>query len=84
MNQSNKKIKLIFLGTPKFAELVLKKIIASGVFEIMAVVTAPDKPVGRKQILTAPAVKILAEKNNLKIFQPEKLDQEFDQCIEFF
>lgn len=71
------KIKIVFFGTPRFAEIVLEKIIAHGGYEILAVVTTPDEPVGRKQILTAPPVKILAEKYNLKVWQPEKFNDEF-------
>lgn len=71
------KVKIVFFGTPRFAEIILEKIIAAGGYEILGVVTTPDEPVGRKQILTAPAVKILAVKNGLKVWQPEKLDEEF-------
>jgi methionyl-tRNA formyltransferase len=71
------KIKIIFFGTPRFAEIVLQKTIADGGYEILGVVTTPDEPVGRKQVLTAPAVKVLAEKNGLKVWQPEKLDDRF-------
>jgi methionyl-tRNA formyltransferase len=71
------KIKIIFFGTPRFAEIVLQKIIADKGYEVLGVVTTPDEPVGRKQILTAPAVKVLAEKNGLKVWQPEKLDEGF-------
>ncbi|MDD5290252.1 MAG: methionyl-tRNA formyltransferase [Patescibacteria group bacterium] len=70
-------MRIIFFGTPRFAEIVLQKIIADRGYEILAVVTTPDELVGRKQILTAPPVKILAEKNGLKVLQPEKLDEEF-------
>jgi methionyl-tRNA formyltransferase len=67
-------VKVIFFGTPEFAVPSLTKLIESPDIEILAIITQPDKPVGRKQILTAPPIKILAEKNNLKIFQPEKLN----------
>jgi len=73
----NNKIKIIFFGTPKFAEIVFEKIIADGGYEILGVVTTLDEPVGRKQILTAPPTKILAEKNGLKVWQPEKLSDDF-------
>jgi methionyl-tRNA formyltransferase len=67
------KIKTMFIGTPDFAVPALKKISADSDFEIMAVITQPDKKVGRKQILTPPAVKAEAEKLRLKILQPEKI-----------
>jgi methionyl-tRNA formyltransferase len=72
-------MRIIFFGTPRFAEIILEKIIADKGYEILAVVTTPDEPVGRKQILTAPPVKVLAEKYNLKVLQPEKLDEGFYQ-----
>lgn len=65
-------MKIAFWGTPDFAVPILKKLINSK-HEILFVVTQPDKPVGRKQILTPPPVKSLALENNLKIFQPEKV-----------
>ena len=70
-------MKIIFFGTPEFAEIILDKLIKSGGFEIVGVVSTPDKQIGRKKVLTSPPVKILAEKNNLKILQPEKLDENF-------
>ena len=71
------KIKIIFFGTPEFAKIILEKLLIQDDFKVMAVVTAPDKPVGRKQILTPPPVKVLSEKNNIPVLQPSKLDEEF-------
>ncbi len=65
-------MKYIFFGTPEFAAIVLEKLITAGYIP-EAVVCNPDEPVGRKQILTPPPVKILAEKFNISILQPEKL-----------
>jgi len=69
----NQQIKIIFLGTPEFAVKPLEALIsASGIgYEIKGIITAPDKPIGRKQILTSSPVKLLAEKHNLPIFQPK-------------
>lgn len=61
-----------FLGTPRFAEIVLEKLIKKG-FMPSLVVCNPDRPVGRKKIITSPPTKILAEKNNIPVWQPEKL-----------
>lgn len=69
MNKDNK-ISIIFFGTHDFAASILQGLIDSGLFEIDLVITQPDQPVGRKQVLTPPPVKILAEKYNLKIDQP--------------
>ncbi len=63
------------MGTPDFAVASLEKIIEAG-HEVLAVVTVPDKPAGRGQKLTESAVKKCAQKNNLKILQPEKLKNE--------
>ncbi len=65
-------MRFIFFGTPRFAEIVLKRLIETG-FIPAAVITNPDRPVGRKKILTPPLVKKLALANKIKVFQPEKL-----------
>ncbi|MFC4651306.1 methionyl-tRNA formyltransferase [Lactococcus nasutitermitis] len=67
------KTKIIFMGTPDFAATVLKGLIESQDYEILAVVTQPDRKVGRKQQLHMTPVKELALAENLSIFQPEKL-----------
>jgi len=63
----------IFFGSPKFAEIILNKLIISG-FIPAAVVCNPDKPVGRKKVLTSPPTKILAQKHGISVIQFEKLD----------
>ncbi|MCM3110201.1 methionyl-tRNA formyltransferase [Lederbergia lenta] len=64
--------KVIFMGTPDFSVLVLRRLITEG-FDVIAVVTQPDRPVGRKRILTPPPVKVEAEQHNIPVFQPEKI-----------
>ncbi len=64
--------KIIFFGTPEFSTIILKKMIENE-YTPMAVVTAPDKPVGRRQILTPSPVKLLAEKNKIQALQPKKI-----------
>lgn len=65
------------MGTPKFAVPSLDALINSN-FDISAVITQPDRPVGRKQILTPSPIKIVAEKHELEIYQPEMVnDLEF-------
>lgn len=74
MDQLNKtKIKTIFFGTHEFATIILKGLLNDPRFLVELVITQPDKPVGRKQELQKSPIKILAEKNNLKIEQPESL-----------
>jgi methionyl-tRNA formyltransferase len=63
---------LIFMGTPEFAVPSLRRLIAAG-HTVRAVFTQPDRPVGRKQMITAPPVKLFAERAGLTIFQPEKI-----------
>ncbi|KIL50421.1 methionyl-tRNA formyltransferase [Jeotgalibacillus alimentarius] len=63
---------VIFMGTPDFSVPVLQRIIADG-YEVKAVVTQPDRPVGRKKVLTPPPVKQEAMKHGLTVIQPEKL-----------
>jgi methionyl-tRNA formyltransferase len=61
------------MGTPDYAEEILKALIEDTNIDLIAVFTQPDKPVGRKAILTPPPVKVLAESNNIPVYQPEKL-----------
>jgi len=66
------------MGTPEFSLPGLKALLESPDFEIIGVYTQADKPVGRKQHVTPPPVKILAEEKNIPIFQPEKIKTEID------
>lgn len=65
-------MKILFMGTPDIAAESLAALIAAG-HEICAVFTRRDKPVGRKQILTAPPVKQLAEQHGIPVYQPRTL-----------
>lgn len=69
------KIRIVFMGTSGFAATILEKIIDSK-HNIVSVYTRPDKKTGRNQSLQKSAVKISAEKNGLKIYEPEKFDTE--------
>lgn len=70
-------MRIIFFGTPDFAVASLEALVKSK-FNVVAVITAPDKPAGRGQQIQASPVKIFAEKNGLIILQPSKLkDPEF-------
>ncbi len=62
--------KFIFFGTPHFSEIVLDRLIAAG-FVPSLVVTNPDRPVGRKGVITPPPVKVLAQKHGIPVVQPE-------------
>lgn len=65
-------MKLIFMGTPDFAVPSLERLLADG-HQVSLVVTQPDKPVGRKQILTPPAVKACALSHDLPVYQPNSM-----------
>lgn len=64
--------KIVFMGTPAFSVPVLEGLIDQG-YEIVAVVTQPDRPVGRKKIITPTPVKVAALKHDLLVLQPEKI-----------
>lgn len=77
-------MKIIFMGTPDFAEAELQALIDSK-HDVVAVVTQPDKPQGRKGILTPPPVKLLAKKYDIPVLQPVKVREEgFDKKLESF
>ena len=71
--------KVVFMGTPDFSVPVLKSLIANT--NVIAVVTQPDKEVGRKKILTSSPVKQVALENNIKVLQPIKLKNEYESII---
>jgi methionyl-tRNA formyltransferase len=64
------------MGTPDYANKILLKLIQSDFIEVIAIFTQPDKPVGRKKILTSPIVKLTGEKYSIQIFQPHRLKDE--------
>lgn len=74
--------RIIFMGTPDFAVPVLDAIIENG-YEVVLVVTQPDRPKGRKRVMTAPPVKEAALKYNIPVFQPEKLAKEYETLLTY-
>lgn len=73
--------RIVFMGTPDFSVPVLQKLIQSN-YEIVMVVTQPDRPKGRKKIITPPPVKVEALKHEIPIFQPEKLGADFQPIVD--
>lgn len=71
-------MRIVFMGTPDYATTILKEILQNRGFKVVAVVTQPDKPVGRKQILTPPDVKkfLLDNGYDTLIYQPNDLNDE--------
>lgn len=73
----NEAIKIIFFGTPEFAVDSLDTLVSNG-FDITAVVTAPDQPAGRGQVMQSSPVKNYAANHGIQVLQPEKLkNQDF-------
>ncbi|MDT8859079.1 methionyl-tRNA formyltransferase [Alkalihalobacillus sp. MEB130] len=77
-------MKIVFMGTPDFSVPVLRNLVDAG-YEIAAVVTQPDRPVGRKRVLTPPPVKIEAQKHEIDVLQPEKIRErsELDKVLAY-
>lgn len=72
-------MKIVFMGTPSFAEVVFENLVAR--HQILAIFTQPDKPVGRKNIITPPLIKIVALKHSVPVFQPKKIDESQAESI---
>ena len=82
MTHSPKPLRIVFLGTPGFAATCLERLLESR-HEVVGVVTAPDRPAGRGRSLRASEVKVVAEKHELPLAQPEKLKSpEFRATLE--
>lgn len=71
-------VRVVFMGTPPYATKILQALISSQEIEVVALFTQPDKPVGRKQIMTPPDTKCyLIEKGlSIPIYQPQRLGDE--------
>jgi len=81
---NNKVKKIIYMGTPHYAREILDSLVQADDMNVSLVLTQPDRPVGRKKILTAPPVKVLAEEYGIKILQPNRLNDEgIEEAIRF-
>ncbi|MBU0632316.1 methionyl-tRNA formyltransferase [bacterium] len=69
-------MKIIFMGTPTYAQVILQDLIRAQDMEVVAVYTQPDKPVGRKKIMTPPPVKVTAQNAGIEVHQPTRLRDE--------
>ena len=72
--------KIVFMGTPDFAVPILEGLIEN--YEVVLVVSQPDKKVGRKQILTPTPVKQKAIENKIDVFQPENIKKDYQKIID--
>lgn len=73
--------KIVFMGTPDFSVPILRAL-AKSEYEIVLVVTQPDRPKGRKRVVTPPPVKQAAVELGLPVFQPERLKNEYEKILE--
>jgi len=75
-------LRIVFMGTPEFAVETLRRLVESG-FNVVAVVTQPDRPVGRHgSVLQPSAVKRYAQEQNIPVMQPEKMrDPDFIEAL---
>ncbi|WLV25715.1 methionyl-tRNA formyltransferase [Aciduricibacillus chroicocephali] len=73
--------KIVFMGTPDFSVPVLQAL-ANSDYEVVLAVTQPDRPKGRKKVLTPPPVKTAAEELGIAVFQPERLKEDWEPIRE--
>ena len=69
-------MKIVYLGTPQFAVAPLERLLGMSGAEVIAAVTNLDKPVGRKQVLTPPPVKVLAQSRGIPVLQYKSIRKE--------
>ena len=72
--------RIVFMGTPDFSVEVLKNLLKAG-YHVVGVVTQPDRPVGRKRVLTPTPVKVLALESGIPVFQPEKIKEDYEVVL---
>ncbi|MBQ8472807.1 MAG: methionyl-tRNA formyltransferase [Bacilli bacterium] len=75
-----KEIKVVFMGTPEFSVNILKSLIENT--SVIGVVTQPDKMVGRKKELVYPRIKEVALENNILVFQPRNIKEEYQNILD--
>ncbi|RCW70764.1 methionyl-tRNA formyltransferase [Saliterribacillus persicus] len=69
--------KIVFMGTPDFSAPILGRLVEEG-YDVALVVTQPDRPKGRKKVLTPPPVKVKAEALDIPVYQPEKIKDDIE------
>jgi methionyl-tRNA formyltransferase len=70
------KKKIVYMGTPHYAEAILQTLLDADAFDVTLVLTQPDRPTGRKKVLTPPPVKTLALEHGIDVLQPQRLREE--------
>ena len=74
-------VKILFMGTASFSSCVLEKLLETN-YNVIAVVTQPDRLVGRKKILTMPEVKEIALKHDIPVYQPQKIKNDYQDLLD--
>lgn len=72
-----KKTRIIFMGTPEISARVLEGLILNG-YQIVALIAQPDRPTGRKKVLTPVPTKVVAQKYNIPVYQPVKIRKKYE------
>jgi methionyl-tRNA formyltransferase len=76
-----KDLKIVYMGTPDFSATVLDGLAQN--YKIRAVVSQPDRPIGRNGEVKPTAVKQMADKHTILVIQPERLKEQYDEVIAF-
>lgn len=76
-----KELKIVYMGTPEFSATVLEKVLTK--YKVRAVVTQPDRPVGRDGEIRMSAVKEVANKHTILVLQPESIKKEYQDILAF-
>ncbi len=74
--KEDQSIRVIFMGTPEYAQSILDRLLEESGIEVVMVVTQPDRPVGRKRVLSSPPVKESALRHGVEVLQPSSLRDE--------
>lgn len=75
-------MRIVFMGTPIFATAILERLIKDG-YDVVGVVSQPDKKVGRKQIITPTPVHACAQANGIEVYQPISIKEGMDKIQEW-
>jgi methionyl-tRNA formyltransferase len=73
--------RVVFFGTPQIAVACLQALVDSKI-NVVAVVTKPDLPIGRKQEIQESEVKVFAKKHNIRVLQPNQINEIYEELIE--
>lgn len=74
--------RIVFMGTADFSEAVLKALLANE-YNVVAVVSQPDRPIGRKKVMTPTLVKKVAMEHHIPCLQPEKIKTEYQSILDY-